>query len=137
VLREGYDLVLTEAENPGFLSRLFGSEDMRLLRKCPCPVWLTKPGGSANYGSILAAVDLDSEGAPHELAGLNRRILALASSLAVSDFAALHVLHVWSAAGQGMTRLWRQDPDRSAPDPDLVRPGWPDYPVGAAGWPES
>ncbi len=116
VLREGYDLVLKEAENPGFLSRLFGSEDMRLLRKCPCPVWLTKPGGSANYGSILAAVDLDSDGLPSELADLNRRILSLASSLAVSDFAALHLLHVWSAPGEGMIRLWSQDPDRSVRD---------------------
>lgn len=114
VLREGHDLVLKEAEDPGFLPRLFGSDDMHLLRKCPCPVWLTKPGGSANYGTILASVDLDIEGAPPEAAELNRRILALASSLAVSDFAALHVLHVWDVPGEGMIRSWSEDPDLSA-----------------------
>jgi hypothetical protein len=104
-------LVLKEAEDPGFLPRLFGSEDMHLLRKCPCPVWLTKPGGSANYGTVLASVDLDIEGAPPEAAELNRRILTLASSLAVSDFAALHVLHVWNAPGEGMIRLWSEASD--------------------------
>jgi universal stress protein E len=114
VLREGHDLILKEAEDPGFLSRLFGSEDMRLLRKCPCPVWLTKPGGSANYSTILASVDLDVEGDPPEVAELTRRILTLASSLAVSDFAALHVLHVWNAPGEKMIRLWSEDPDLSA-----------------------
>lgn len=114
VLREGYDLVLKEAEDPAFLPRLFGSEDMHLLRKCPCPVWLTKPGGSANYGTILASVDLDIEGAPPEVAELNRRILALGASLAVSDFAALHVLHVWDAPGEGMIRSWSEDPDLAA-----------------------
>jgi universal stress protein E len=113
VLRDGYDLVLKEAEDPGFLPRLFGSDDMHLLRKCPCPVWLVKPGGSANYGTILASVDLDIEGDP-PVAEINRRILALASSLAVSDFASLHVLHVWDAPGEGIIRSWSEDPDLAA-----------------------
>jgi len=46
VLRNGHDLVIKPAENPDFIERLFGSDDMHLLRKCPCPVWLTKPGKS-------------------------------------------------------------------------------------------
>jgi nucleotide-binding universal stress UspA family protein len=87
---------------------------MHLLRKCPCPVWLVKPGGSANYGTILASVDLDLEGDPPEVAELNRRILALASSLALSDFAALHVLHVWDAPGEGIIRSWSEDPELAA-----------------------
>jgi len=115
VLQEGYDLVLKEAEDPGFLPRLFGSDDVQLLRKCPCPVWLTKPGGSDNYRVVLAAVDLDLEGAPTGLAGLNRRILSLAGSLTLSDFAALHVLHVWDAPGEGLVRAWSDAPDLAAP----------------------
>lgn len=38
VLRNAHDLVIKAAENPSFLKRLFGSDDMHLLRKCPCPV---------------------------------------------------------------------------------------------------
>ena len=40
VLRNGHDLVIKTPENRDWLDRLFGSEDMHLLRKCPCPVWL-------------------------------------------------------------------------------------------------
>jgi universal stress protein E len=61
VLRNGHDLLIKPAENPHFMERLFGSEDMHLLRKCPCPVWLTKPEEKPNYGCILAAVDFDPE----------------------------------------------------------------------------
>lgn len=39
VLRNEHDLVIKPAENPNFVERIFGSDDMQLLRKCPCPVW--------------------------------------------------------------------------------------------------
>jgi len=31
--------------------------DMRLMRKCPCPVWIVKPTEHHTYRRILAAVD--------------------------------------------------------------------------------
>jgi len=37
VLRNGHDLVFKLAESGGLLNRVFGSNDMHLLRKCPCP----------------------------------------------------------------------------------------------------
>lgn len=37
---------------------LFGNTTMHLMRKCPCPVWVIKPGQSKPLGRILAAVDL-------------------------------------------------------------------------------
>ncbi|MFU8814287.1 MAG: universal stress protein [Pseudomonadales bacterium] len=43
VLRGGHDLLVKPVENPSVVQRLFGSDDMHLLRKCPCPVWLTRP----------------------------------------------------------------------------------------------
>jgi len=43
VLCNGRDLVIKTAESGGLLDRVFGSDDMHLLRKCPCPVWLLKP----------------------------------------------------------------------------------------------
>ena len=44
VQRGGYDLVIKSAEGSGgAFSNLFGERDMRLMRKCPCPVWIIKP----------------------------------------------------------------------------------------------
>ena len=96
VLRHGHDLVIKAPENPAWLNRLFGSDDMHLLRKCPCPVWLVKHSPATSYRRILAAVDVDADHPATELAirhKLNVKILELAISLALSDFAELHVAH--------------------------------------------
>lgn len=101
VLKNGYDLLIKPAENPTWTKRLFGSDDLHLLRKCPCPVWLMKPTEKSNYNSILAAVDFDllhPHSAEHEL---NREILELAASLALNDVASLHIVHAWEALAEG------------------------------------
>ncbi len=108
VLRQGYDLVIKAAENPGFLKRLFGSNDMHLLRKCPCPVWIMKPPEKSKYSSILAAVDFDPVNPAATDQVLNREILELASSLALTDSASLHIVHAWEAFAES-TMLSRGD----------------------------
>ncbi len=105
VLRNGHDLVIKIPQNLDWLDRLFGSDDMHLLRKCPCPVWLIKPTEQKSYARILAAVDVDDDDScpPEELEtrrALNRQILEMACSLALSDFAELHVMHAWDAIGE-------------------------------------
>ena len=107
VLRNGRDLVIKTPEARDWLDRLFGSEDMHLLRKCPCPVWLIKPGKQKSYRRILAAVDVDESYPPEELASrraLNRQILEMACSLALSEFAELHVAHAWHAVAESAMR---------------------------------
>ena len=100
VLKNGYDLLIKPAENPSWTNRLFGSDDLHLLRKCPCPVWLMKPPEKPNYSSIVAAVDFDLL-IPRPLENdLNREILELAASLAFSDFASLHIVHAWEALAE-------------------------------------
>lgn len=42
VLSDNCDLLIKTAENGGLFDKVFGSDDMHLLRKCPCPVWLVK-----------------------------------------------------------------------------------------------
>lgn len=111
VLRDAHDLVIKPAENPGWVERLFGSDDMHLLRKCPCPVWMTKPGEKANYGCIMAALDFDPSQLDAVAQGLNGEILALAGSLALSDFAALHLVHAWNAPAEGILRARSSNPD--------------------------
>ncbi len=105
VLRGGHDLVIKSPETTDWLGRVFGSDDMHLLRKCPCPVWLIKPHAPKAYRRILAAVDVGDDGPAAELNArhaLNRQILEMASTLALSDFAELHFVHAWEAVGEGM-----------------------------------
>jgi nucleotide-binding universal stress UspA family protein len=107
VLRNGHDLVFKMAESGVLLNRVFGSNDMHLLRKCPCPVWLVKPESPKTYQTILAAVDVNNDYPSDELNtrhSLNHQILEMASSLALSEYAELHIVHAWRAIGEGMMR---------------------------------
>jgi len=107
VLRNDHDLVIKSPEIYSWLDRMFGSEDMHLLRKCPCPVWLVKPSASNTYQRILAAVDVDRDYPPDEMAKrhkLNLQILEMAASQALSDSAEFHVVHAWQTIEEGLFR---------------------------------
>lgn len=107
VLRKECDLVIKTPENPGWLDRLLGSDDLHLLRKCPCPVWMIKPRLPGKFGCIVAAVDVDDSYPSDEVEGrraLNRQVMEMATSLALSEFAELHVVHAWEAIGEGAMR---------------------------------
>lgn len=110
MLRNDHDLIIKTAENAGLLDRVFGSDDMHLLRKCPCPVLLVKPESPKAFHKILAAVDVDDYYRPEELKArhlLNFQILEMASSLALSESAKLHIVHAWVAYGESMLQSAR------------------------------
>jgi len=105
VLRDGRDLVIKTAETWDWQDRFFGSDDMHLLRKCPCPVWLVKPEALKTHRRILAAVDVDDVYPPREMElrrTLNLQLFEMASSLALAEFAELHIVHAWDAIGEGI-----------------------------------
>jgi len=107
VLRNRRDLVIKISENQDWLDRLFGSDDMHLLRKCPCPVWLIKPQAPKANRCILAAVDVDDTYPSQEMESrrvLNRQIIEIASSLALTESAGLHIAHAWHAIGESAMR---------------------------------
>jgi nucleotide-binding universal stress UspA family protein len=107
VVRNGRDLVIKMAEQYDWWDRWFGSDDMHLLRKCPCPVWLIKPQAPKVYQRILTAVDVDDAYPPQEMGSrqaLNRQILEMAASLALSEFADLHIGCAWDAIGESAMR---------------------------------
>jgi universal stress protein E len=107
ILRHGHDLVIKTAESGGLMDRVFGSNDMYLLRECPCPVWLVKSESPAAIHQILAAVDIDEYYPPEELNTrhqLNLQILEKATSLALTEFSKLHVVHVWEAIAENTLR---------------------------------
>jgi nucleotide-binding universal stress UspA family protein len=99
VQRNQYDLVVKVAQHKkGFASSLFGSTDMHLLRKCPCPVWIDSANNDNVYTRILAAVEPFDD----ESTGIPKLILDLATSMADREHAKLDIVHVWNLPGESM-----------------------------------
>ena len=94
VMDAGHDLVIKAAEPPpSGSSRLFGSVDMHLVRKCPSAVWLHKPGGDVRIRSILACVDLDTREAFRQR--LNVAIMEMSTSLAREEGSSVDAAYAW------------------------------------------
>ncbi|MBE9520013.1 MAG: universal stress protein [Proteobacteria bacterium] len=72
---------------------LFGSTAMHLMRKCPCPVWMMKPGQSQPYNQILVAVDVTASDTEENK--LNTKIMDMATSLAHLEQSELHIVYAW------------------------------------------
>ena len=108
VLEGNHDLIIKCAEDTGRLGHMaFGSTDMHLLRKCPCPVWIIKPTEHRKHRRILAAVDMDPEEAVKDV--LNRQILEMSTSLALTECSEVHIAHAWDMAGENIFRSARTD----------------------------
>ena len=97
VISEGYDLVIKEATLDQGIDQL----SMRLVRKCPCPVWVIKYD-SNDFKRILAAVNVAEE--YPETAPLNKKIVELTHSLAQREGGEAHYLHSWQLAYEVMMR---------------------------------
>lgn len=88
VLRRDIDIVLaakrTTVESD---DRKLGTVARKLLRKCPCAVWLEDPRESQDPSVIVAATDLTAVG---------DRVVELSASVAGAFGAELHVVHAFS-----------------------------------------
>lgn len=81
-----YDLVLIGTKRRGVAGRaLFGSTGHKLLRTCPCPVWVVKEGAHAGATRVLVA---------HDLSEVGHTALSVGAAIAAIDQGELHVLHV-------------------------------------------
>lgn len=95
VLVGKHDLVIKLAEEEsGLKSKLFGTTDMHLMRKCPCPLWIIKPTRKRKYNRIMAAVNPEND--KYEKSDLNIKIMDLATSLANKENSELHIIHAWN-----------------------------------------
>jgi nucleotide-binding universal stress UspA family protein len=106
VLRNGRDLVIKQAEDPRLGRLLFGGTDLHLLRKCPCPVWIMRPGEQPKYRRVVAAIDFDPWETGDIEGGLNRQILDLAAGVALADLAELHLVHAWEPVADSVVRVF-------------------------------
>lgn len=91
VLRLQPSLLLAgAARRKPFLESLFGSTTLKLLRKCPCPVWVTKKLEKGLPQKILVA---------HDLREVGSQALRWGIRAAELYGAQLHILHVLEVAG--------------------------------------
>ena len=102
VLRNHHDLVMVTADGGGVKESIFGNTTMHLMRKCPCPVWVIKPGQPKHFNRILAAVNLDPD--EKSLPTLAIKIMELATSLARLGQSELLVLHTWRLPGKSIAK---------------------------------
>ena len=94
VLVEGHDLVVVTTDE----DREDRATIRRLLRKCPCPVWVIRPT-RARTQRVLAALNPDPEEED-----LNRLIIELAASMVELNGGELHVVHAWELFGESTLR---------------------------------
>lgn len=103
VIRAEHDLVFACAESDGILKQVFfGSTATHLVRKCPCPVWIVKPGQPVPYTKILVAVDPQIATSKDQI---NTLIMDLATSLALRDNSVLHIMHAWDIEGKDLDSM--------------------------------
>jgi universal stress protein E len=98
VLRAGHDLVLLGTARPvSFLKAVFGGTSLKMIRKCPCPVWVTKPPKEEIKAEILVA---------HCLTEVGTQALAWGAALAQNQGAKLKVLHIVELEHRAFEQPW-------------------------------
>jgi universal stress protein E len=98
VIRGHHDLLMAGTRDLSDLQTLiFGSTGLKLLRNCPCPVWITRSHVESKTRNVLVADDLSPVGA---------HLVRLGAQIALVEGAELHVLHVvehsWEASQVGI-----------------------------------
>jgi universal stress protein E len=87
VLRNKHDLVIVGTRDHSRAGRLlFGSTGMKLLRNCPCPVWVTRPEELPEEFNILVASDFS------DVSQLALEIAISSSQLTDAKVTLLHAL---------------------------------------------
>lgn len=111
VLKDNIDMVIKqtdEIESP-FSQYVFGSQDLHLLRKCPCPVLLHKQGAHLPFERVMASIDVDIETENLKPNELNQSILNLALAIVEQNHSSLTVAHAWQAETENLIRHWNTD----------------------------
>lgn len=119
VLLNGHDLVIKAATgNKTLGDRLFGNIAVKLLRKCPCPVFIVKPSETVSFQKILAPVDPEAIAdtvaeTAEQGERIDRKILDISIFMARLENSHLDILHCWFLPGESLLSHGRA---RIAPD---------------------
>lgn len=95
VVNGGHDLAVVGTSSRGVSQFLFGKTGTKLLRHCPCPVWVTRPDPDWDNLNMLVATDLTEVG---------QKALNVAVNGAQLASARVHVISVIEDQLSG--RLW-------------------------------
>ena len=93
VLHNGYDMVIKEGVSRDAQGG-FKAVDMDLLRKCPVPVWLSKPIARSRQ-DMQVAVAVDPESSEPASRHLSVRLLEWGRALADSCSGVAHIVSCW------------------------------------------
>lgn len=106
VLRGRHDLVVKAAHHQDLENPLrFGSTDLHLLRKCPCPLWMINAATQQAGSGVLACVDpIADDDRDNAVA---RMVMELATSLAALEGSPCHAVHAWTAPFE---HIWADSP---------------------------
>ena len=109
VTRSGHDLVLraTKGAHSG-RTGFFGTTSMRLLRGCPCAVWLVRADAVPKFERVMVAIDPAPRDATREV--MNASIVDLGKSIAEYEDGQLHIVHAWEFFGEQVLKS-RYKPD--------------------------
>lgn len=103
VIRDNYDLVMKTA-NPASEAAnrqgLYGSTAIRLVRKCPCPVWIITPDAPENFSKITVAIDPAPKDESHN--NLSKKLMETAISVTCPEKGVLTILHAWSLFAESL-----------------------------------
>jgi universal stress protein E len=97
VLEEGFDLVVRLAARDRHEAP--DADDMHLVRKCPCPIWLVNMARDREYRNIAVAVDRDIFESGGAASSFAMDLARAALRIARIEGAHLHVLHAWEPFG--------------------------------------
>ncbi|MEZ6045507.1 MAG: universal stress protein [Planctomycetaceae bacterium] len=97
-----YDLVVVGTKDMGMAGRfLLGSTSMKLLRRCCCPVWVTKPDPQPEDLNVLVCSDFSD---------VSQQMINLIVNACQQTDAKVHLLHVNETIGE--KSVWgRKIPD--------------------------
>jgi universal stress protein E len=123
-VRGDQDIVIKSAAGPyGLQGMLFGATDLKLLRKCPRPVWMVRQGTALHGGRVLAAVNVTGVEDAHD--ALNRMIVDCAAYIARTAGGSIELLYCWQLPGEtlmssGRTRMAPRELDTLLKTADRV-----------------
>lgn len=96
-----HDLVVKCAEDVDWIDRMLGSEDMHLLRKCPCPVLMLTTEQQDSFKKILATVDVNEDTSDSDDRNvqmqLNEKVLEYSAALSMPELSEMHIGTAWEA----------------------------------------
>lgn len=98
--RNDLDLLMLEPESESVFRTFFrGSLTLSLIRKAPCPVWVTKAAISKSYERILVAIDTDETNTDPKL---NDKLIEIGTSYAQRQSAECTLATAWRLEGESI-----------------------------------